>query len=52
MKNVSRRNFLRTSATALAGFTIAPASIFGKSPTAASPPPGQAGSSCGNCRIC
>ena len=31
MKNVSRRNFLRTSATALAGFTIAPASIFGKS---------------------
>lgn len=31
MKNISRRNFLRTSATALAGFTIAPASIFGKS---------------------
>lgn len=31
MKSISRRNFLRTSATALAGFTIAPASIFGKS---------------------
>ena len=31
MSNISRRDFLKTGAAAIAGFTIAPSSILGKS---------------------
>ncbi|HIZ04875.1 MAG TPA: twin-arginine translocation signal domain-containing protein, partial [Candidatus Phocaeicola gallistercoris] len=31
MSNISRRDFLKTGAAALAGITIAPSSILGKS---------------------